>query len=452
MSVFGGSTLGDLRLDKRLVAYAAAQAENPMGSTASVFDGDDAGREGAYRLLENERVCPSDIDAGPFAATAGACQGRPRVLAIQDTSSVGFGSHLLSAEVAEVGSPTGYVVHSVLMADGDDGQVLGLVEQLRWLRKGRGKRVSSVKESKKWQIADEAMRVRIGDTSNIVNVADREADLYEFVRYHIERGHRFVIRAKVNRQLKQDLDLLLDAAAKAPIVGHRKILIEQRGTQLKKGITPGRTGRKRREVITVLQARSVAFMAPTTGMPALTLNVVRVTPEANDDTSEQNGEFQWVLLTNEPIDSFANVERVVRDYEYRWLIEEFHKCWKTGCRMETRPLQSFEAVERLMAITAPIGVRLLQLQTAARSDTPVDAVAHLSEDEIRCLWSATEKTPFPKKAPSAFWALHAVAKLGGWYNSKRTGRIGWTTLWRGWSRFQERLAGWTAARMTFSSA
>jgi len=26
-------------------------------------------------------------------------------------------------------------------------------------------------------------------------------------------------------------------------------------------------------------------------------------------------------------------------------------------------------------------------------------------------------------------------RLGGWYDTKRTGRIGWQTLWHGWELF-----------------
>lgn len=44
-----------------------------------------------------------------------------------------------------------------------------------------------------------------------------------------------------------------------------------------------------------------------------------------------------------------------------------------------------------------------------------------------------------------FGFTFAVAKLGGWYNSKKTGTVGWSTLWHGWNRFQERLAGWVDA-------
>ncbi|MBI2791171.1 MAG: hypothetical protein HYX61_04365, partial [Gammaproteobacteria bacterium] len=38
-------------------------------------------------------------------------------------------------------------------------------------------------------------------------------------------------------------------------------------------------------------------------------------------------------------------------------------------------------------------------------------------------------------------------KLGGWNNSKRTGRASWLTIWHGWFRLQDRLEGYLAAQM-----
>jgi hypothetical protein len=42
--------------------------------------------------------------------------------------------------------------------------------------------------------------------------------------------------------------------------------------------------------------------------------------------------------------------------------------------------------------------------------------------------------PIPKTAPFARWAFYAIAKLGGFTDTKRTGRPGWDTIWHGWFR------------------
>ncbi|MFO9558911.1 IS4 family transposase, partial [Legionella pneumophila serogroup 1] len=46
-----------------------------------------------------------------------------------------------------------------------------------------------------------------------------------------------------------------------------------------------------------------------------------------------------------------------------------------------------------------------------------------------------------EKIPTAAWAYKAIAKLGGWTDSKRTGKAAWSTIWKGWFRLQERVEG-----------
>ena len=72
-------------------------------------------------------------------------------------------------------------------------------------------------------------------------------------------------------------------------------------------------------------------------------------------------------------------------YEYRWLIEEFHKAWKTGCHVETRRLQSLGNLQRFIAVTAPIAVRILALRTLAHANPSAPCTQHLSDDHWQCL-------------------------------------------------------------------
>ena len=50
--------------------------------------------------------------------------------------------------------------------------------------------------------------------------------------------------------------------------------------------------------------------------------------------------LEWMILTSEPVSTERAAKTVVRYYESRWLIEEFHKAWKTGCRIQERPVQA----------------------------------------------------------------------------------------------------------------
>src|SRR5690606_25323982 len=44
--------------------------------------------------------------------------------------------------------------------------------------------------------------------------------------------------------------------------------------------------------------------------------------------------LEWILFTNEPVNDFEDAYRVVGWYECRWIIEEYHKAMKTGCKIE----------------------------------------------------------------------------------------------------------------------
>lgn len=61
---------------------------------------------------------------------------------------------------------------------------------------------------------------------------------------------------------------------------------------------------------------------------------------------------------------------------------------------------------------------------------------------------STERGAPPEQTPSAAWAYRALAKMGGFTDTKRTGRPGWDTLWYGWSRLQERLEGYWLSKQT----
>jgi hypothetical protein len=188
---------------------------------------------------------------------------------------------------------------------------------------------------------------------------------------------------------------------------------------------------------TTLRATEVEIKEPT-GKNTLRIHLVYVT--------SHDGELEWLLLTREPISTLADVERVVRYYETRWLIERFHKSWKSGCKIEERRMGSLDNFLRIMAITMPIAVQLLRLQILANMpDNPAPATDVLSNTEVQVLWAKTERSPFPKKIPSCNWAYLAIARIAGWQDSKRTGRVGIETLWRGLHILAGLAEGWMMA-------
>jgi hypothetical protein len=451
--LFGNCDLGDPRRLDRLIDYAARQATDPGGSTSHACRGDAAAREGAYRLLRNQHVEPEAICDGTFEAVAEMAMGRRTVLAIQDTTGVSF-KHPVAQALADQGGPTGFVVHATLLVDGDDHMPIGLVDQERWIRdpeRSREKhsrcRPYTEKESFKWEAATDRLRERMGSVASVITVCDREADIIEYLSYQVEHELRFVVRASADRNTHTAEGRLWSTLEAVPELGRFDVEIEQRGGQLGGGGQAARLPRKGRVATVSVRSAEVEVRTPAGKREAfgdrLKVNAVLVREVSCPKKTEP---IEWMLLTSESVATFAEARQVVAHYEARWLIEEYFKAWKTGCRVETRPFQSPDNLERMMAITAHVAVRLLQLRAMSCEVPEGSCEQVLSRDEWQCLYAVTNPDkPLRQRAPSVRWAFEALAKFGGWFDTKHTGRIGWKTLWDGWQQFQHHLTAWRMA-------
>jgi hypothetical protein len=454
--VFGECQLGDERRVRRLVEMASMHASDPEASTAALCAGDEAAKEASYRFLRNDKFHTADIDEGAYLSAAEVAQGMPLVLAIQDTTGVSF-THATAQVLAESGCPTGFQAHTTLLVDPVRQLPIGLIDQDRWLREPKEERAKKKgtkksyedKESHRWEESCERVRERLGSMANVITVADREADIFEFLHYLSKGGQRFVIRACNDRVLTTTDERYLWAALETqPVVGTRTVTIRQRGGQRGSVTQSTREPRRAREAHVELRAAAIELKPPAgkaTDYSPVALNAVLVR-EAEPPEGEQA--IEWMLLTTEPVRTEAQVNAVVDWYAARWTIEEYFKAWKSGCRIEKRPLMSVDTLERMVAITAHVAVRILQLYRLANEaddETPCDSV--LSTDEWHCLWTFGAKgKPVPSTPPSARWAYQAIGRMGGWLDTKRTGRVGWQTMWKGWDKLQQRLGGWLAAK------
>lgn len=455
--IFSGCRLGDPRRNIRLIDMAKRLVRDPLGSLARVCKGDVAAREGAYRLIENKSVRSADILAGVFESTAKGMKAEEVYLAIQDTTDVTFKNEE-TKHLKEQGNSHGFIAHSNLLVSTHNGFPVGLIDQKVWLRapkelrpgkKTRGRRAFEEKESYKWAESFLRMNQMVRNKENIITVCDREADIFELLHLYLSENHRFVIRAFADRQLAESDERLLETLRQQQPLMTRKVIVEQRGAQKQiRGKQVWRPSRKGRAASVEIKACAVTLcvssgIRKSRGLQPLQVNGVLI-EEIN--APEEVKPLSWLLLTTEPVTTAAEVEKVADYYRMRWQIEEFHKAWKSGCRLEERRLQKVDNFERMMAICAPIAVRLLQLQAIGRAKTPASCTEVLLPEEWQCLHTiVSPNEPMPETPPDTKWVYYSLAKLAGWTDSKRTGRVGWQTLWEGWHRLQFQLDGWRAA-------
>lgn len=455
-SLFEQVELGDKRLNKRLVQITSQLSSNTGDSLSKSCNGDEALLEGGYRFLRNDKVKAADIAVAGYESTARLAANSRLLLAIDDSTSVVYSheaSKMLGYTTNKVDAKNrGYLVHSTVLLDADTEKTLGLISQNRWCRekKDYGKRNSrrkqayTEKESYKWEHNSRDVAKRLDkQITDTISICDREADIFEYIQYKLTHNQRFVVRACQNRILSTKTTLFKHLSAISTL-GTYEIEIAQKAN------------RKKRTALLELKASSVSFIPPKRynaedeALQEITLNVVH----AKEVTDDLNNALEWILLTSEDVATFTQARQVTRYYELRWRIEDFHKAWKSGTNVEKLRMQSASNLEKMLVILSFVAIRLLQLkehfeqeQTSKTNDSEKHSCEKiLSTVQWKVLWRTMVKKALPAKPPCAAWAYQAIARLGGWTNSKGTNKASWSTIWDGWFKLNERVSGFLLAQ------
>ena len=456
---FGKAQLNDKRRTKRLVKVAADMADG-AGKSVVKASKDSASIEGAYRFIENNYVDASAIAQAGFETTAAECAERRLVLALEDTTGLSY-THDVCDDLGN--NPAGknrdvkgrsLFQHSILALDADTETVIGLAHQQNYIRselpkalKGSGsaraRRPKEEKDSYRWEESAAKMDETFIRTDNVIHVCDREADSYEYMDQHLNNDRRFIIRCQHNRALQlpnHDKTVKLKDMINFPVAAEQSLKIEQKGKSKNTKNRPARTAKMG------ISYHSVSFKrthdADKNTRDEMSLNLV-ICREL--DLRGEASDLCWFLYTNEPINTIEDAQKIVRYYELRWRIEDFHKVWKSeGTQVEKLRLQTRANTERMGTILAFVAVRLMQLKEMAENKEKAKQQScelMFSVVEWQMLWLKIEEKKLPTEPPSIFWGYYALAKLGGWHDSKRTGRVSTKTIWEGWAALMLMLDG-----------
>lgn len=283
-----------------------------------------------------------------------------------------------------------------------------------------------------------------------VYVMDREADTYALFAKLSDENRDFVVRVSFDRIIREFSDSmrepLRDVAERQPTMLQRTVRVARR----KAG---GRTGSQRakhptrtsRDVVLSIRAAAISMPRPvaanTRGLvEALPLNLVQVIELAPPPTEVA---IEWLLCTSLPITDAACVEFVVDAYRARWVVEEYFKALKTGCKYESRQLESRHALENALALLIPIAWRLLELRTIGEEEPDAPVTDVLDADEVHVLRKLSRDIKLGPH-PKASEALLAIASLGG--HIRQNGRPGWQILFAGFKELFDRVEGYRLAK------
>jgi hypothetical protein len=459
-----GAELGDERLQRRLLLIAAAADGSPALSFPRMT-GSDGELEGVYRFLSNDRVTPDKILRPHFDATRVRTGGEPDALVVHDSTTFRFGGVSRREGLGwihKTDGSQGFIGHFALAITADGTRrPLGLMGLSTIVREGTplGRNCNARKrmqrpdrESKRWLELALAVHESL---PRAVHVMDREGDSFSLLESLMAVEASFVIRARTgNGRIVVENGLRVpvsDLAQQRPLKLRRTVALSRRrrGPGLGK-LNTSHPERCERLAKLEIRAGSVSLPRPkhekiSIEPRQLQINVVWVIEQ---NPPEHVDPVSWVILTNLPVETRQDIERVVDAYRGRWTIEEFFKVLKTGCAFERRQLESFHALMNALAIFSVIAWRLLVLRSAAHEDPGGPATRALTRRQIEVLSAITQlNDPRLRRAalpnqPTNRDALFAVAGLGG--HLRNNGVPGWQTLSHGYEALLMLELGWRA--------
>ena len=436
-------------------------AEEP---TASLPDRSGSWAElmGAYRLLNNPRVDPAEIQRSHWRWTYQRCSNHPVVLCVQDTSDIDFTGHAAKKGLGPIGRQKGqgFLQHSAL-AVLPDGRLLGVLHQ-RWQVRvaapaGETRKQMRLRwrESLFWAEGVQAVGQPPAGT-RFLTVTDRAGDDFATFDACDRMGHGFVIRAQHDRSVENHSAYLWEYMASKPVLCRINVQVPA------KPAGKGKDGKKHkaqpaRMASVQVRVASVQLDAPYRDPQFKTPRQVNVVYAREVDPPPDAEPLDWMLLSSEPVDDQRQALRVIEYYRCRWVIEEYHKVQKSGCRLEDSQLQGVDALRRLAAAIGVISVRMLWLRDLAAESAPQPIIPEQGDDAsrtqrpksdqaedpaalrelmptpwIRVVAKLAGVTDWSALTPRQFW--RCIAQRGGWLGRKHDGPPGWQTVWRGWHK------------------
>jgi len=452
-SELDGIDLGDKRLNERSQVIIEALGANPEASCNSAIDGW-SDTLAAYRFFDNKSVQPEAILNPHVEATKRRMQEHSVVLIAQDTTELDYSDHPpQDARCLNTEDRLGLYDHTHLALT-PNGLSLGVVgveyfdreEEGLGQSKERSKLPIEEKESLRWltgyRLACELARDCL--ETQVVSVADREADLYDIFMESEQQADEyaqsadFIIRAKIKRSLPQRDP---DAGPHA----YKKVRDEVSRSELRTTQTidlPRTPKRAARTATLEVRAIGVTVKPPheRSYLPTVSYNVVLV---EEVDGPGDGTDVSWLLITSLPIDTLDEIQLVIDYYVARWTIEVFFRVFKTGCQVEQIQLETLARLKNCLAFYKIIAWRIMYLTHLNRECPTLPCDAVFDDSEWKSVWRVVTKTALPSTPPSLSDFMALLTQLGGYNNRRTESPPGPKPVWTGIRRMTDLATAWT---------
>lgn len=458
-SEYSNVRLGDERLKRRLMQIADASEKTPNASIP-VQSGSPAALEGTYRFIENDRVSAEALLDAHVQCTVERAQSYSHVYVIHDTTEFNFSGdeHREGLGWTHSRKQQGFFGHFTICVS-PDSEPLGALGLYAWSRQGKSKghrsqQVSQSdpdRESLRWIDSALLAGELLFNKTDAIHLMDREGDSYELFAFLLDARQRFVIRLSHDRRresgrVTNEMPKLFETLSDASYFFDREVMLSARKKRKGKPRKKAFPARARRMAHLEVRATSEEIFigngAPAYLPRSLNLNFVEVR-EANPPEGEEP--VVWRLVTTESIDTKEQVAEIVDAYRKRWIIEEYFKAIKTGCRYQEHQLESSRTLLIFLAIEAAVAWRMLLARWMAHNapDAPGEKILNSTQIVIITELAKQNRRKIPSKITVSY-VLYVVAALGG--HIKNNGPPGWLVLRRGFEELLSMERGWYLAQ------
>ncbi|NRA63346.1 MAG: IS4 family transposase [Pseudobacteriovorax sp.] len=440
---FSTIDLGDERRTNRFLSMASSLSQKPNHTIAQAC-GTRSSTKGAYTLFSNDNFQVDDILQAHYDSTVERAKEKSTVLVIQDTSQLKYNGHIKTEGLGSLNreftsTDSGLFLHPCL-AITDEGMPLGLVGYSCWARQrdNRGMRDECTsqrlnksiddKESIKWiNGLCESLETLADLDAEIINIADRESDIYPFMAKAISLNTSFIVRCRHDRTIEIDgsKTKIRKAITESPVLGTKKINVREKSKV-----------REAKLEIRCLQAvipkpvsdESFKHLVDSEPIPVSVVEAREVDPSTKSPV-------RWILITNLKVEGLNECRKALERYGLRWTIETFFKVLKSGCKIEDCRLGTAEKLEKYIALMSVVTYRLMHLTLLSRESPDQPCTAELQEIEWQTLLVLDRKSKKASyKFPSNLEAITMIAKLGGYQARRSDPPPGPIVIWRGWQK------------------
>lgn len=360
-------------------------------------------------------------------------------LLVHDTMFTDYNSRAVDLGYTQTIHSNGFLLHHSLLLD-SSFVPLGLLHQEVYHREKSdfGKRhlcntkEIQDKESNKWLNGIKTGQAFTQETQRpLIHIMDREADIEAVIQQCQNTSQHFIIRARhdrstlnhterekvENKEAYRLFQLMRNASNKQIIT---RVLKDDKGNEY--------------EAQCYLYYDSFVFRGLQQKVNSVWLQEIK---------EENKTGVEWFLLTNLNLANENDATHIITLYAKRWTIEDFHKCYKTGCSIEQRQFDSRKTLTTVIAFLALPAVVLLRSRYLAKikPDESIDEI--ITDIETKNIVNTlAEKYLKPidysicKKNTVLWWVL-LLGRMGGHQGYKQKGLPGWQTIWKGYAYFQQ---------------